>query len=162
MCSNQNTLTMKIISEAITGNELRTNQSSPYEALVEFYDAFNHCKLELMQQNWANSPDIAMDNPLGGILRGWHNIKSVYERIFTGQAKVYVEFYDYSIHEAGNIFYAIGRERGSFEVGEQKIELAIRTSRIYQKMEGRWQQVHHHGSIESPELLSTYQKLVRK
>lgn len=153
---------MKTIQEAITGSEIRQGKSTPYEALVEFYDAFNNRNLPLMQENWANTEAIAMDNPLGGIMRGWKDIKAVYQRIFEGQAKVYVEYYDYSIHEAGDTFYAVGRERGSFETENQKIELAIRTSRIFQKIAGEWKQVHHHGSIESPELLKTYQDLVKK
>lgn len=153
---------MKLIQTAITGKENYANKTTPYEALVEFYKAFNNGEMKLMSKNWANSPNIAMDNPLGGIMRGWENIKNVYERIFNGQAKVYVEYYDYSIHESEDSFYAVGRERGHFKAHNQEIELAIRTSRIFQKIEGEWKQVHHHGSIEDPQLLETYQELVKK
>ena len=145
---------MKPIQTPITGKENYTSKATSFEALVEFYDAFNNGKMEVMANNWANTPDIAMDNPLGGIMRGWKNISGVYERIFNGQAKVYVEFYDYTIHEMGDTFYAVGRERGYFEVENQRIELAIRTSRIFQKINGEWKQVHHHGSIENPDLLN--------
>ena len=40
-----------------------------------------------------------MDNPLGGIMRGWDNIREVYQRIFEGRAQVYVEYFDYTIHQ---------------------------------------------------------------
>lgn len=153
---------MKTAQNAISGNETRTARETPYEALVEFYDAFNHRNLELMEQNWAHSADIAMDNPLGGIMRGWENIRSIYQRIFEGKAKVYVEFYDYTLHESDQMFFAVGRERGYSETAEQKIELAIRTSRIFQKLDGAWRQVHHHGSIEDSALLKRYQELVNK
>ncbi len=98
-----------------------------------------------------------MNNPLGGIKRGWDEIKSVYENLFGGPAEVYVEFYDYTIHEAGNTFYAVGRERGYCRLGDSELALAIRTTRIFRNMEGRWRQVHHHGSIEDPDLLKRYQ-----
>lgn len=153
---------MKTEQNAITGKEKRTTRETPYEALVEFYEAFNHRNLELMEQNWASSADIAMDNPLGGIMRGWENIRSIYQRIFEGKAKVYVEFYDYTLHESDQMFFAVGRERGYFETAEHKIELAIRTSRFFQKVDGGWRQVHHHGSIEDPALLKRYQELVNK
>ena len=78
-----------------------------------------------------------MSNPVGGIKRGWEEIRSVYERIFNGPAQVYVEFYDYTIHEAGVMFYAVGRERGEFRLGETAINLAIRTTRIYKWIDGR-------------------------
>jgi hypothetical protein len=59
------------------------------------------------------------------------------------------------------VFYAVGRERGHFQTADANIQLAIRTSRIYQLIEGRWKQVHHHGSIDDPDLLAAYQRAVR-
>ena len=146
--------------KAITGKEETGGEGTPYQALVQFYKAFNGRSLPLMEQNWANTNAIAMDNPLGGIMRGWDNIKAVYHRIFEGQARVYVEFWDYTIHETAEMFYAVGRERGHLEVGGQQLDLRIRTSRIFQKTGGQWRQVHHHGSIADPALLKSYQELV--
>jgi hypothetical protein len=114
-----------------------------------------------MSHNWAQTDEIAMDNPLGGVKRGWDEIKAVYERIFNGPAKVYVEFYDYTIHETKEIFYAVGRERGEFRIGDIVVPLAIRTSRIFRLIGGQWRQVHHHGSIDDPELLTRYQSAVK-
>ena len=95
-------------------------------------------------------------------MRGWEEIKSVYERIFTGNAKVYVEFYDYTIHQNDEMFFVVGRERGEFRIGETVIDLSIRTSWIFQLLDGEWRQVHHHGSIEAPELLARYQQAIRQ
>ena len=152
---------MHPIQTPITGQEPRTDLSSPYAALVQFYSAFNNRDLEAMQRNWHKSDESVMNNPVGGIKRGWPEIRSVYEQIFTGPARVYVEFYDYSLHQDGDIFYAVGRERGNFTQGEVKLDLAIRTTRIYRRIGQVWQQVHHHGSIEDPELLKSYQDAVR-
>lgn len=66
-----------------------------------------------MAQNWADTDDVVMDNPVGGITRGWEEIRTVYERIFSGRPRVRVEFYDYTVHEAGEVGYAVGRERGA-------------------------------------------------
>jgi ketosteroid isomerase-like protein len=113
-----------------------------------------------MAENWDQSSSISMDNPLGGIKRGWEDIRSVYENIFSGPGRVKVEFYDYSIHEFQDIFLAIGRERGEFEKEGQRMELAIRTSRIFKRHAGGWKQIHHHGSIDDPKLLERYQTAV--
>lgn len=102
-----------------------------------------------------------MYNPLGGIKRGWSEIRSVYERIFSGEARVTVEFYDYTIHRFGGVFYAVGRERGQLWRGEFTLSLAIRTTRFFRLAEGRWRQIHHHGSIDDPKLLARYQEAVR-
>ena len=151
---------MTPIQTEITGNE-KTFDSKMHEVLVEFYKAFNGRDFALMQKNWLNNEEIAMDNPLGGIKRGWEEIKSIYSRIFTGQAKVYVEFYDYSIVAMEGGFVAIGRERGWVETKGEKLDLAIRTSRVYKLIDGKYKQVHHHGSIENPALLKSYQELLK-
>ena len=145
----------------ITGNEDKQTLSAPIRAVSEFYEAFNHRDLVKLADNWAQTDQIAMDNPVGGIKRGWSEIQAVYERIFSGQGKVYVEFHDYTVHQSGDIFYVVGRERGEYRLGVTVIELAIRTTRIFQFIDGRWRQVHHHGSMEDPELLARYQQAVR-
>ncbi len=143
----------------ITGNENREMMSGPRRALVEFYAAFNGQDLEAMERNWANSDEVVMDNPIGGILRGWEAIRAVYARIFAG-GRVTVEFYDYTLHEDVHLFYAVGRERGTLHTEAGVLDLAIRTTRIFRWIDGQWYQVHHHGSFEDPALMARYQEQV--
>lgn len=149
---------MEIYSIAITGKEI-VQAGTPLAALSEFYRAFNGRDLALMQKNW-HPEECVLDNPLGGIRRGWPEIGPLYERLFNGPAKVYVEYYDYTLHLGKDLFCAAGRERGTFEKNGVKLDLAIRTSRIYRLVDGQWRQVHHHGSIDNPELLAKYQAAV--
>jgi ketosteroid isomerase-like protein len=153
---------MHPVQKAITGKEDHGDLSSPFQVLAHFHHAFNSRDMQMMSENWAQSDEIAMDNPLGGIKRGWTEIQSVYERIVKSQAEVYVEFYDYTIQETAEMFCAIGRERGYLRSGGKEIALAIRTSRIFRKTGGRWRQVHHHGSIDDPDLLARYQAAVMR
>ncbi len=153
---------MEIVHAPITGDESVKRDRDPYSALVHFYHAFNRSDMAAMSLSWANRADSVMVNPLGGVKRGWAEIQVVYQRIFNGPAKVYVEFYDYSIHEAVDLSYAVGRERGYFQINDTRIELAIRTSRIFRKTADGWKQVHHHGSIEDPVLLNTYQTTLKQ
>lgn len=146
---------------AITGDEDLGSGSETRQALARFYRAFNQRDLELMADNWDQTADAAMSNPLGGIMRGWPAIRAVYERIFSSPAAVRVAFTDYSIHVVGDVFYAVGRERGTFARLGTTLGLRIRTSRIFRRdPEGRWRQTHHHGSFDDPELLAAYQRAV--
>lgn len=146
------------IQTPITGREYKGDQRDILQALAQFYLALNSRNIEMMQQNWANSAEIAMDNPLGGIKRGWGEIGTIYERLFDSEGAYRFEFYDYTLHEAGVLFYVVGRERGELDVGGQQMKLAIRTSRIFQKdADARWRQMHHHGSIDDPQMLAAYQ-----
>ena len=152
---------MLINEKSITGAEhMDVELSEPMSALIEFYRAFNDRDLALMSNNWERSDEASMSNPLGGVKRGWESIEEVYSNIFNGNAKVYVEYYDYSLHHSGEMFCTVGRERGFFQLGKNKIDLAIRTSRIYRMNCGRWHQIHHHGSIDNPKLLAAYQEAV--
>lgn len=146
----------------INGRNCYMGSEGAVLALIAFYAAFNNRDLAAMERNWwTEDATAAMANPLGGLYRGWPDIREVYARIFGGEATVYVEFHDYTLQEAGDLFYAVGRERGYLDRGGERLELAIRTSRIFRKRGGRWQQVHHHGSIEDSTMIERYQKAVR-
>lgn len=95
-----------VIQEAITGSEQISDLRDPLHALGEFYRALNTRDLALMEGNWDNGNDAAMDNPLGGIKRGWPEIRAVYESLFRldGDGEFHFEFYDYTLHRFQEIF----------------------------------------------------------
>jgi ketosteroid isomerase-like protein len=149
------------IQQAVTGDEFHHDQADPLQALAMFYRAFNKRDLALMEQNWDPTVEAALDNPLGGIKRGWREIKTVYERIFSSEARVEVEFYDYTMHGNDNVFFVVGRERGMLKSPKGTLALSIRTSRIFRRAaDGRWRQIHHHGSFDDHSFLSKYQQMV--
>jgi ketosteroid isomerase-like protein len=125
---------MDSVQEPITGREDLRALSGLRRALAEFYAAFNNRDLEGLAQNWWRASDVVMANPVGGIVRGWEGIRAVYERLVDGQSRINVEFYDYTLHEAGEVAYAAGRERGQLRRGEEMLDLAIRTTRVYRRM----------------------------
>lgn len=146
---------------AITGTEHHTDQATPLDALIGFYAAFNQRNLTAMKEVWAAGAEPSMDNPLGGIRRGWEEIEQGYRRLFEGASQVYVEFHDYTIQTLGDVAIAVGRERGTCTTPDGTLTLAIRTSRVFQREGGRWRQWHHHGSVEDPALLARYQAVFR-
>ena len=154
---------MSPIQIPINGTETSELVQTPeQQVLALFYRAFNTRSMALMQTSWLQTNEVSMDNPIGGIRRGWAEIAGGYDRIFTGQAEVYVEFYDYTVHGSDTVFFATGRERGYFRTATESVELAIRTTRIFVNHDGNWKQIHHHGSIDAPDLLHRYQQAIRK
>jgi ketosteroid isomerase-like protein len=151
----------KPIQEPITGNEDLGDLSQPQQALAQFYHAFNSRDLKMIDDNFAASDDVAIDNPLGGIRRGAGEPHKMYEGVFKSPANVHVVFWDYTIHRTGDVFWAVGRERGTYVDGGVEKDLNIRTTRVFQLINGRWRQMHHHGSIEDAKLLAEYQNAVR-
>ncbi|WP_188552586.1 YybH family protein [Edaphobacter dinghuensis] len=153
-------LSLSPVQTAVTGSEFLGERREPLEALAEFYCALNARDMALMEAQWGASPSAEMDNPLGGIRRGWDDIRAVYEKLFAAPREYRFEFWDYTLHRQGEVFWVVGRERGYLETAEGRMELAIRTSRLFRWDGVRWRQVHHHGSIEYPEMLAAYQAAV--
>lgn len=135
--------------------------TDPRAALSAFYGAFNRRDLATMSLVWLTSDEPSMSNPVGGIARGWSEIRQVYDRIFSGEARVEVEFHDYSIHVLGDGFIAIGRERGRMVSAGKGMDLAIRTTRVFRRDRDQWRQLHPHGSFDDPAMLERYQASTR-
>ena len=128
-----------------------------HAALNDFYAAFNQRDVDKSVLNWAQHEKVVMCNPMGGIRRGISSIREGYQTIMQGSTRVYVEFYDYELVESDDISYVAGRERGYARRDDTQFELDIRTSRIYQRIDGYWRQIHHHGSMTDAKALQQYQ-----
>lgn len=150
------------IQEPVTGREQVADPAQPQFALSQFYRALRARDLALMEQNWDDSPEAAMDNPLGGIRRGWVEIRQTYEALFNAAWAYSFEFWDYTLHRSAEVFWVVGRERGRLSKDAETLDLAIRTTRLFRSRDGRWRQIHHHGSIEDPEMLARYLTAVRQ
>ncbi len=148
---------MKTQQTPITGKENPRDLPPQLQALSEFYAAFNQRDLEKMAQVWVQTDEAVIINPVG-IKRGWEEIRAAYTRMFNGPGSGQVEFYDYSVHADGELFYAAGRERGEFRQGGTSIPLAARTTNIFKYIDGRWRLVHHHVSLDDPKTLAVFRQ----
>ncbi len=149
------------VQEPVTGREQIADPTQPRHGLVQFYCALNCRDLALMARTWEDSEEAAMDNPLGGIKRGWPEIRAVYERLFQTRWTYFFEFWDYTEHSAADVYWVVGRERGHLGRGDERLDLAIRTTRIFRRIGDCWRQIHHHGSIEDPKMLASYLSAIR-
>lgn len=148
------------MARVITGDEEVVDPKAPEGALAEFYRAFNSRDLTLMEQNWAGDESVLF-HELGGVRYGWEEIKELYEQtLLSSQAGVLMTLHDYRIDRFSDSFFATGLERGLLRTQKDVLEFRIRATKMFGWRGGRWRQIHHHGSIEEPELLANYQALV--
>ncbi len=144
----------------VTGAETQTHNGSPLDALIGFYQAFNAGDLAGLAANWAGDDNPSMDNPIGGIRRGWPAIREGYAKLFDGPAKVQVAFHDFS-NQGGNDWHLfVGREKGVCSTPTARLDLRFRTTRLFIMKNGVWRQLHHHGSADEPALLADYQRAI--
>ena len=144
----------------ISGRETPAGDGSALDALIDFYRSFNASDLKALAANWAEGEAPSMDNPIGGIRRGWPAIRDGYAKLFGGPAIVRVAFHDFAAQGNNDYHLFVGREKGFCETPAVRLELRIRTSRWFVKMRGVWRQLHHHGSIDEPALLAEYQRVI--
>ena len=144
----------------ITGKEPHIDPTEPCGALADYYRAFNSRNFQLMELNWSDCDNVSMDSPLGGTQNGWTRISRIYRKLFRGTNVVTLELHEYSIHEVGETFLAVGLERGCYLNDAIALDLTIRSSRWFRQMYGRWRQYHHHGSIDDANLLARLQGLL--
>lgn len=131
-------------------------------ALESFYYALNSADLDALREDWSSSPVAQLNNPLGGILRGGEAIVDLYEKVFAGSANVQVTFGDVVAYTGPGHAVFAGRETGTYTTPDGTVTpLSIRTSRYFRYEDGRWQQFHHHGSIDDAGELAAYQKAIR-
>ena len=78
-----------------------------------------------------------MDNPIGGIRRGWPAIREGYAKLFSGPAIVRVAFHDFSAQGNNDYHLFVGREKGLCETPAVRLELRIRISRWFVKCVAR-------------------------
>ena len=151
---------MSTLPTEISGTEVIDDPTSPLAALSAFYRAFNSKDLDALAQVWLDGDEPSMSNPVGGLRRGWPDIRDGYARLFGGTARVQVTFHDFTTHGDDRTCVFVGREKGTCESPSGTLPLRIRTTRWFVRRDGVWRQLHHHGSIEEPALLADYQRVI--
>jgi hypothetical protein len=136
-------------------------------ALETFYHAFNTRSLDLLRQIWADDPLVQLGSPVGGIVRGSAEIAALYERGFSGPARVQTVLEDIVAYVTPDLVVFTGRERGTYthdSEHEAMSELSeIRSICIFRFIAelGGWRQVYHHVSLDDADQLARYQRAVR-
>jgi hypothetical protein len=91
----------------ISGNESPAGDGSALDALIDFYRSFNASDLNALAGNWADGEAPSMDNPIGGIRRGWPAIREGYVWTAPGLARTF--FTLQHIGRCGHVFGLLAR-----------------------------------------------------
>jgi hypothetical protein len=128
--------------------------------LIEFYKAFNARELDGLAESWEQGDAPSMDNPMGGIRRGWRSISEGYSKLFGGPAIVQMTFHDFTSQAAAIGICSLVVKGGACTTPDAKMGVRFRTTRWFTRRGGMWRKLNHHGSIDEPGLLAAYQKAI--
>lgn len=142
----------------------RRDREGAVAALETFYYALNSADLEALTEVWSDDELAQLDNPVGGIIRSGAAIADLYRRIFASGMDLSVTFTDAATYLTADTAVFAGRERCEYTGAEgARVSVEFRTSRFFTWApgDGRWRQIHHHGSADDPDALRAYQAAVR-
>lgn len=134
-------------------------------ALETYYYALNRSDLPVLASLWADHVLVQADGPSGGTERSRGAITARARRMLDGAMDVHVVFTDAATYDLGDAVVFAGRERGTYRRNDgRRVALDVRSSRLFgwDDMDGRWVQLHHHGSIDDPFALADYQATIRR
>lgn len=138
-------------------------QEGAVAALETFYFALHNADLDSLASVWSEDELAQLNNPVGGIVRSGAAITELYRKIFASGMHVRVTFTDAATYRyPGGAVFA-GREIGTYRNRDgEETPIRIRTTRVFSYTDGRWVQVHHHGSIDDAPALAAYQHAARR
>lgn len=88
-------------------------------------------------------------HPIGGREIGWEEVSASFEEVARKSTGGHVELADQLIRVAGDVAYEIGVERAQFAIAGQPLSVNSRVTNIYQREEGAWKIIHHHGDVSA-------------
>jgi ketosteroid isomerase-like protein len=116
------------------------------KANERFYQAFESLTIGEMEHVWKQSDEAQCIHPGWEALSGWKLVRTSWERIFRGTQfmKIYITDVKITLHES--LAWVVCTENISSAQQDRYIESTVLATNIYEKNDGRWLMIHHHGS----------------
>jgi ketosteroid isomerase-like protein len=130
------------------------------QASDEFYAALNAVlsgDVGPMENVWSHGPEVMIMHPLGGRQLGWAEARESWEQVAGAISDGEVTPTGLRVSVLGDTAFTICVERGQAKIGEQTVEINIRSTAVYRRENGQWKMVLRHADIE-PELQAAIER----
>lgn len=121
--------------------------TSPQDAALAFYKAFEAKDIDAMMAAWAEDEDVVCVHPGGPRLVGYDAVRASWERIFAGEGKV--SFRLDQIVTLETVGLAMQSAVEHLNAGEGAQASAIATN-VFMRTPSGWRIVCHHASAAPP------------
>ena len=116
------------------------------QANAAFYRAFESLDLKRMEAVWLRAAHIRCVHPGWGLLVGWGPVMESWQRIFANTVSMRLTLTQVQVEVAERLAWAVLREHIESEHRDGQITTQVQATNIFERQEGRWFLVHHHGS----------------
>ena len=116
------------------------------EANSAFYRAFESLELAEMEKVWLRAPYIKCVHPGWSLLVGWGPVMESWQRIFESTLEMRFTLGDASVEVKGDLAWVLVTENIESRHDDGKVVAQVQATNLFERRDGRWFLVHHHGS----------------
>jgi ketosteroid isomerase-like protein len=128
-----------------------TDRDAVLEANSAFYRAFESLDLPRMEAIWLSAQHVTCVHPGWQILTGWGPVMESWRRIFEGTLEMRFTLGDVHAETRGDVAWVMLTESIESRQRDGKVEAEVQATNVFERRDGRWFLVHHHGSpVYSP------------
>ena len=115
-------------------------------ANAAFYRAFEHLDIARMEAVWLSAPYISCVHPGWQRLVGWGPVMESWRRIFESTLAMRFTLGDVRVETRGAVGWVVLTEGIDSRHRDGKVEAEVEATNVFERRDGRWRLVHHHGS----------------
>ncbi len=123
-----------------------TDRDAVLQANEGFYRAFASLDRTRMAQVWLHAPHIRCIHPGGTVLAGWDAVMQSWADIFTGALEMRFVTEDVQVALAGDLAWVVLVEQITSRHRDGAGSGRIQATNVFERVDGTWYLVHHHGS----------------
>jgi ketosteroid isomerase-like protein len=122
--------------------------TSPQDAALAFYQAFEAKDVEAMMSTWADDEEIVCVHPGGVRLVGYDAVRASWERIFAGEGQLTFRLADIVLIETVGLAMQSAFEH--LHAGEATARATAIATNVFMRTPSGWRIVCHHASASPP------------
>jgi ketosteroid isomerase-like protein len=115
-----------------------------------FYEAFESLDIKKMDEVWAKEDYVTCIHPGWNLRSGWPAVRDSWVMIFNNTFTMQFRLTDVMIQVAGDVAWVLCMENITSSTDGEGQESRVLATNLYERQQGRWLMIHHHGSPVMP------------
>lgn len=111
-----------------------------------FYEAFGSLDIAIMDRVWAKQEYVTCIHPGWTLRIGWPAVRDSWVLIFNNTFSMEFDLAELQIQVAGDLAWVICTENITSRQGDVSQGSRVLATNLYERLEGQWLMIHHHGS----------------
>lgn len=122
------------------------NETRIEEKNAEFYKALEAQSVQKMDAVWLQEEWVSCVHPGWEMIVGWKDVRSTWEKIFSGSQKMRVSPADVNVRSSGDIAWVTCVENITVFQEDRFDSIQAVATNLYMNRNDAWMLIHHHAS----------------